>query len=99
MPFAKCNVDAAFFEHEQRTGYALPWVQSIGYPQAFFEYDAKYVIDALGSSTQDSSEFGMLVADCRSLPAEEEGFLVTFVMRQANEMAHALARLFHCGDE
>lgn len=72
---------------------ALSWVQSLGLKKVCFEMDAKVVVDAIKSSGADVSEFGSIVQHCKDLIRYEHEFSISFIRRQANECAHALAKV------
>lgn len=62
-----------------------------------FEIDSKVLSDALDTLSIFSNEFGELVSHCRSLLLSRNNFVVSYVRRQANKVAHsiAIASLFH----
>ena len=58
-----------------------------------FELDAKKVVDSFSSSSQDVTEFGMIIHNCKTI--FEQYYVnssVEFVRRKTNEVAHTLAR-------
>ncbi|XVF53832.1 hypothetical protein PTKIN_Ptkin05aG0130800 [Pterospermum kingtungense] len=57
-----------------------------------FESDAKIVVDAVHSSKPNSSKFGLLIKNCSLLLNKDEDYKLCFIRRQANKVAHALAR-------
>ena len=57
-----------------------------------FELDAKGVVDAIASTVHDISEFGSLVHHCYILLCESSGFKISYIRRQANVIAHTIAR-------
>lgn len=58
-----------------------------------FETDSKLSVDAFLSDRNDTYKFGCIISSCRSLfTALFSNSRVEFVRRQANEVAHALAR-------
>ena len=71
---------------------AIHWVLSM---QVHFELDAKGVVNAIASTNQDLSAFGSLVHHCRILLCESSGFKICYVRRQANVVAHTIARASH----
>jgi len=124
----KCNIDAAFSSHNNRTGIgicvrdaegtfvlakaftyscmflvevgealglhvALQWMSDMQFDNVDFETDSKFTVDAFLSSRNDLSEFGYIISSCRSLFCSFfSNSRVEFVRRQANAVAHALAR-------
>jgi len=58
-----------------------------------FEKESKLTSDTFLSTRNDSSEFGSIISSCRSLFSSFfSNSRVEFVRRQANTVAHALAR-------
>ncbi|XVF51873.1 hypothetical protein PTKIN_Ptkin04bG0219100 [Pterospermum kingtungense] len=129
--FMKCNVDAASFASEGKTGFgmlvrderghfiagrtcwfnsklssreaealglyqAISWCLARGYGRVVFELDAKLVVTAMQSTVLDLSEFGTIILNCKSIFNQGEAFSLNFVKRQANKVAHALARSSCC---
>lgn len=124
----KCNIDAAFSSHVNRTGIgmcvrdaegtfvlakaftypcivpvavgealglhsALQWLSDMQFDNVDFETDSKLTADAFLSSRNDLSEFGCIISSCRLLFSNFfSNSRVEFVRRQANAVAHALAR-------
>ena len=60
-----------------------------------WKLDAKGVVDAIASTIQDISEFGSLVHYYRILLRESSGFKICYARRQANVVAHTIARASH----
>jgi hypothetical protein len=73
---------------------ALRWVNEMQIRDIDFEMDCKGVVDNLHSSGTYNSDLGDILRDCRIILATN---LVTshvrFIRRQANEVAHRLARV------
>ncbi|XVF49851.1 hypothetical protein PTKIN_Ptkin04bG0049500 [Pterospermum kingtungense] len=67
---------------------ALSWVHGRDYRRVMFEFDAKGVVEAIGANKVDSSEFGVIVGECRRFLQMEAGFSLHFVKSRANGMAH-----------
>jgi ribonuclease HI len=63
-----------------------------GLPYVIFESDSKLVVDAISSSQSGISEFSILIAHIQSLLRSHNYFEVKYVKRQANNVAHTLAR-------
>jgi hypothetical protein len=57
-----------------------------------FESDAKSVVDALHYYRGGNSEFSLLVGHINNLLLSSPNFSVKFIKRQANMVAHTLAR-------
>jgi ribonuclease HI len=60
--------------------------------QVIFESDSKNVVDAVHHYRGGYSEFSCLVAHINNLLASSSNFVVKFIKRQANMVAHTLAR-------
>jgi len=124
----KCNIDAAFSSHHNRTGIgicvcdsegvfvltktitypctvevdvgealglhsAVQWLSDMQLDNVDFETDSKLTADAFLATRNDLSEFGCIISSCRSLFHNlYSNSMVEFVRRQANAVAHALAR-------
>jgi len=65
---------------------------SNGMHTVLFETDCKFLVDALTSPAVLISEFGNLVSQCRRLLSSNPDYVVSFVKRQANKVAHTIAR-------
>ncbi|XVF58374.1 hypothetical protein PTKIN_Ptkin07bG0061500 [Pterospermum kingtungense] len=60
--------------------------------RVIFESDAKLVGDALHSSKTNILEFGFIITTCKACLLQDGFFKVCYVKRQANKVAHALAK-------
>jgi len=56
------------------------------------ELDCKLVVDSIFYRNSNQAEFGSIISECRSLLKHYSNFKISFVMRQANFVAHTLAR-------
>jgi ribonuclease HI len=63
-----------------------------GFSNVIFESDSKIAVDAISSRHVGISEFSVLISDIKSLLDANSNFEVKFVKRQANMVAHSLAR-------
>jgi ribonuclease HI len=63
-----------------------------GFPYVIFESDSKLVVDAIYSGQSGVSEFSLLISHIQSLLRLHNYFEVKYVRRQANKVAHYLAR-------
>lgn len=70
----------------------LRWLHELELDFVVIETDAKLVVDCLNSDAEDTTEFGSLITACRTILLNKPGFKVGFIKRQANEVAHTLAR-------
>ncbi|XP_058778870.1 uncharacterized protein LOC131652897 [Vicia villosa] len=72
----------------------LKWVHELGFDNMDFELDAKRVVDNVTNPKPNDSDFGAITGECNRLMALLfRNSHVKFVRRQANEVAHALARV------
>jgi hypothetical protein len=72
---------------------ALKWVDELQLRGMDFKMDCKRVVDCLYSSRTYNSELGDILRDCRFILATSlVNSHVKFIRRQANEVAHRLAR-------
>lgn len=70
---------------------ALRWMRDLGI--VIFEMDCKHVVDCIHRPVEDRSEFDALVLASRAILLSHPDFKVQFAWRQANGVAHALARV------
>jgi ribonuclease HI len=74
--------------------HAINWVHELELENVDFELDSKNVVTKFHSNKEDMSELGDVIRDCQRL---HNSFFtnsrVEFIRRQANEVAHALARV------
>ncbi|XVF69162.1 hypothetical protein PTKIN_Ptkin11bG0058900 [Pterospermum kingtungense] len=71
---------------------ALSWACFMNYSKVVFEMDVKTVVDAIKYYKEDATEFGSLIAGSITFFHLEQTFSISFVKRQANEVAHTLAK-------
>jgi ribonuclease HI len=72
---------------------ALNWVHELQLGPVDFELDSKRVVDSFHSLAQDYSEFGVIIDHCKIIFSNYySNSSVEFVRRQANEVAHNLAK-------
>jgi ribonuclease HI len=72
---------------------ALSWVHELNLGPVDFELDSKLVIDGFHSNNHDATEFGEIISHCKRLYRSfYVNSSVEFIRRQANEVAHSLAK-------
>jgi ribonuclease HI len=71
---------------------ALKVLSQRGYSHVIFETDSKSVVDAIHHIRGGVSEFSSLVSNINNFLSCNQNFMVKFVKRQANMVAHTLAR-------
>jgi ribonuclease HI len=69
---------------------------STGMQAVIFETDCKTIPDALSVNNIPENEFGDLIFQCKSLLLNRPDFVVSYVRRQANRVAHSIARASLC---
>ncbi|XP_073049166.1 uncharacterized protein [Primulina eburnea] len=70
---------------------AINWVRNMGYQKVVFELDSKSVVDAVGRTGEDLSEFASIIARCKLLMTDKPEHTVRFVRRIANELSHTFS--------
>ncbi|XP_024630414.1 uncharacterized protein [Medicago truncatula] len=71
---------------------AMSWAFSSGFQNVIFETDSKMLVDAVHSDSAGIPKFYVIVSKIRGLLALHYNFEVKFVRRQANMVAHTLAK-------
>jgi ribonuclease HI len=72
---------------------ALNWVHELNLGPVDFELDSKVVVDNFHSNKIDDTEVGDIISHCRKLFSScYNNSSVEFIRRQANEVAHRLAK-------
>jgi ribonuclease HI len=71
---------------------ALKVMEQKGYAHVIFETDFKCVVDAIHHLRNGSSEFSFLISNTNNILSCNQNFMVKFIKRQANMVAHTLAR-------
>jgi len=71
---------------------AILWLGEMGMSNVSIELDCKLVSEGILDRSTNQSEFGQIVSDCRMLFSNYLNFKISLVRRQANYVAHHLAR-------
>ena len=71
---------------------ALEFARDMGFTSVILEGDALEVIKQITQSTEDLSDIGILVDECRSMVKTFNCCIVLHVNREANNMTHSLAK-------
>jgi hypothetical protein len=66
----------------------LKWLKGMNSGNVFLETDYLQVVQHTGNKIQDESEYGIILDKCCSLLLSMENCQVSYVMRQANRVAH-----------
>nr|KYP34253.1 hypothetical protein KK1_044811 [Cajanus cajan] len=64
----------------------------MGITNAIIETDSKQVVDDVLSSTSIPTEYGHVLRKCQLVLQSHSNLMVRFIKRQANQVAHTLAR-------
>jgi ribonuclease HI len=72
--------------------HALKEIAQRSYSQVIFETDSKSVVDAIQHFRGGNSEFSTIISHINNVLLLNPNFVVKFVKRQANTVAHTLAR-------
>ncbi|XP_042950559.1 uncharacterized protein LOC122282640 [Carya illinoinensis] len=67
---------------------AIQLCRELGFRQVQLEGDAKLVVDAINSNTQDSSWDGQVIEDIKSVLKAQAGWSVSFSGRSSNKAVH-----------
>jgi len=65
---------------------------SKAFHHVMFETDSKILVDLLKSTNPPINEIGDLVSECKTLLLSNPDYVVSFVRKQANKVAHSIAR-------
>jgi ribonuclease HI len=71
---------------------AMRTMEQNGFSHVIFETDSKNVVDAIHNLRLGISEFSSIICNIRNVLSLNQNFVVKFVKRQANIVAHNLAR-------
>ncbi|GAU27275.1 hypothetical protein TSUD_125560 [Trifolium subterraneum] len=71
---------------------AMKAVENQGVTHVIFETDSKSVVDAIYNFHGGSSEFSSIICNIKNALLSNPNFVVKFIKRQANMVAHTLAR-------
>lgn len=71
---------------------ALKWVQELAYQEVIIESDSMLSVAAINKNVQNLLELGNLINQCHAIIGGRVGIVVDFVKKQANKVAHKLAR-------
>ena len=71
---------------------AMIFMEELGLRRAIFEGDSEIIVKALAGDCLDRSCIGHIIKDCKSLMGCFQTCSFSYVRRQSNGVAHALAR-------
>lgn len=72
---------------------ALSWIKNMDLQGVIVEGGVKVIVDDILSNTHSASVYGDFVDGCHAILAFNSSFYVAFVKRDANFLAHKLARV------
>lgn len=72
---------------------ALRWANSLGFHGVDVESDSKNSVHAINNTVENYLEVGAIFQECRSLLSDRRDISISFVKKQANKVAHILARV------
>jgi len=72
---------------------ALQQAIQIALDKVAFETDCQVVVNALLNNSLFVNELGSLLSNCRTLLSSSASYTLAFIRRQANRVAHNLARV------
>lgn len=87
------NLMRSLFNHSDADFITDIPLQALGREQVHFESDSKSVREALINPCTMISEFGSIIRKCHTILSSPTSFEINFVRRQANMVAHNLARV------
>ena len=70
----------------------LSWIEDLGINGTVIEMDSLVSVGAVNRPEEDQSYFGVLISDCHALLSSLDAVSVTYIPRNANVLAHKLAR-------
>ena len=65
----------------------------MNYDKVVIESDSLITVQAINSSSDNFLEVGFILDACRTIFASRPGYSISFVKRQANRVAHLVAKL------
>jgi ribonuclease HI len=71
---------------------ALHWIENLGYTNVSIELDCKLVVDGVVGNPNSQTEFGAILSVCKAMLSLLQNLRISFIRRQANNVAHLLAR-------
>lgn len=71
---------------------SLKMATTNGMHEVLFETDSKTLVDVIKSNATPQNEFGDLIIQCRSFLNSNPDFVVSYIRRQANKVAHNITR-------
>ena len=71
---------------------AIKFVFAKDMSSVIFKSDCKVIVDIVNSSHMPQNELGDILSNCKDLLSIHTSFIVNHVRRQANEVAHSIAR-------
>lgn len=73
---------------------ALSWLKKLLVTDVTIESDSQLCVNAINRDNINLIEFGNLMQQCKSVVSSIGGVLIDFVKKQANNVAHKIAKIF-----
>ena len=70
----------------------LHWIKTFGFINVSIELDCKLVVDGIVGNPNSQTEFGAILSVCKAMLLLLQNLRISFIKRQANNVAHLLAR-------
>lgn len=71
----------------------LYWAGELGISNIVFESDSMLSVTAIGKEITNVLEVGHMIQECRNILEVRHDFSLIFITKQANKVAHSLARV------
>jgi hypothetical protein len=71
---------------------SIKWLQSSHIEASYIETNCLHVVQSLNKRSNNTTEFGNIIASCCTLLDLNQNCKVSYVRRQANRVAHELAQ-------
>jgi hypothetical protein len=71
----------------------ISWLQDLGFSNVVIELDCKLVVDGIRGKLNFLTEFGTMLFACKASLSSLSNVRISFIRRQANNVAHLLARV------
>lgn len=71
---------------------AIKWLLAMQVEHFVIEWGYSSIVNAISNNKADNSELGIIISQCRDLLLRFSSCQVSFIRRQANSVAHSLAR-------
>ena len=90
---SKSMVNKVFEAESLAVLEGLTWLASMNHDKVIIEFDSLFTVPALQTSSVNLLEVGFILDACRNILESRSGYKISFVKRQANRVAHLVAKL------